>query len=444
MNVWKTTVFLCLPGLVCAGSVAFAKAPVLTLAQAQADAEADSPSQRSLDAKVKAADARVDEAFSEYLPRLDVNAQHLFGAQYGSMSISFPAISSSGLNFPSAFPQDTVDIHAAWNFFDGLRSTKQMQAACAEAKAARLERDYAAFRLRQQVAVLFYKALASRLLVSAAQADMATLDEHLRLARDYEDSGGATHFGVLRVQAQREEALASLQQAQDGASMSRLDLAQAMGLSRDARALWGSLPVPSMDEVPDSLAPNLADRDDLKALGLRRDALRRDRAAVLSSWAPSLSLFADQEYYRYGDFNPEILATSGFPYQRMFGISATWNLFDGGLDKSRLDEADAQIQVADAGLDDARLAASKDFASWKDRFRDGVRLYQASLRVLQESKESVRLARLGLKAGTLTDSEVLDSEMDLFKTRAGLVQAQADAAEALLNLELLSGKSLAR
>ncbi len=278
--------------------------------------------------------------------------------------------------------------------------------------------------------------------MDAAEADTRTLAEHLRLARDYEESGGITHFGVLRVEAQSEEAQAVLRQARDAAALARLDLASAMGLSADARPLEGALPVPDPAAVPASLEPDLDRRADFRALELKVRALKRRREALLAAWAPSLSLFADQEYYRYGDFNPEILPTSGFPYQRMVGAQATWNLFDGGLDKARWDEAAAQEQGAKDSLDSSRLEALKDFAAWKDRFRDGVDLYRARLKVLKRSLESVRLARLGLRAGTVTDSEVLDAEMDLSRARAGLVQAQASADEALLNLRLLSGGTL--
>jgi outer membrane protein TolC len=54
----------------------------------------------------------------------------------------------------------------------------------------------------------------------------------------------------------------------------------------------------------------------------------------------------------------------------------------------------------------------------------------------------VRLATLGLKAGTRTHTEVLDAELELFRARAGVIKAQADAMEAFINLELSLGEPL--
>jgi outer membrane protein TolC len=59
---------------------------------------------------------------------------------------------------------------------------------------------------------------------------------------------------------------------------------------------------------------------------------------------------------------------------------------------------------------------------------------------VDKAQESVRLATLGQKAGTRTTTEVLDAELDSFRSSAGVVSAQMDAAEALINLELALGK----
>ena len=88
------------------------------------------------------------------------------------------------------------------------------------------------------------------------------------------------------------------------------------------------------------------------------------------------------------------------------------------------------------------LKASLEFETWKRRFVTNAEVNRARLRTEEKSQESVRLATLGLKAGTNTNSEVLDAELDLFRSRAGIVRAQMDAAEALINLELAVGKKL--
>jgi outer membrane protein TolC len=413
----------------------------LSLGQAQSQAAELNPSLKKLDAQARAAEAKPAADLAAYLPHVGLDAQHLLDARYGDMEVVFGGV----ITFPAAFPQDTLTLDARWTLFDGLRGWRQRQGDVAEAQAARLELSHAAFRLRQEVAMRFYKALAAQQLADVAQQNVATLEEHLRLAQATEDSGSATPFDVLRVSAQHEEAVAGALQAQDQAGLARLDLGQAMGLSADARSLDGSLPVPRAGDVADGLAPDLASRQDLQALALRREAQDRRAQATLASWAPQLYLFAERQYYHYGEFNPLILPTNdasgrmSFGDMYMEGVGLSWDLFNGGADLSRRAEAVAQAQAAEQGLAAAQLAAGREFDSWKRRFHDSTRLYEARLRVLEECQESVRLAQLGLKAGTRTNSELLDAELDLFRARAGLVQAQSDAAEAKLSIELLQG-----
>jgi outer membrane protein TolC len=358
------------------------------------------------------------------------------------------------ISFPAAFPQDTLDLAADWTLFDGFRGLQQWRAAEAESRAARLERDRAAFELGQQVAIRFTKALAALQLTEVAMQNVATLEDHLRLAQANEVSGASTHFDVLRIQAQREEALAAQVQAEDQSGLARAALAQAMGLSADARTLEGGLPAPEAESLADGDGPDLDRRGDFQALRLRQQALAARALALESAWVPDVVLFWDRQFYHYGDFNPLILETpaagpyqaggEGFGRSDMLGLGARWNLFGGGADLARLLDARDQAKAAAAALEAAGLQAQRDFDMWKRRYRDSARLYQARLRVLDQCRESVRLAQLGLQAGTLTNSEVLDAELDLFRARAGLVQAQADAAEARLNIELLKGDSQAR
>ena len=77
-------------------------------------------------------------------------------------------------------------------------------------------------------------------LADVASQNVATLDDHLQLAQANEDTGNSTHFDVLRILAQREEAVAG--PAGTRPAFRARDLAQAMGLSQDARSLDGSLP----------------------------------------------------------------------------------------------------------------------------------------------------------------------------------------------------------
>lgn len=123
------------------------------------------------------------------------------------------------------------------------------------------------------------------------------------------------------------------------------------------------------------------------------------------------------------------------------GISASWNIFDGGATLARMGEGAAQAERAEAAADAIILSAPNELETWKRHYRSNLALYEARKRAVEAAQESVRLAKLGFQAGTRTNTDVLDAELDLFRARAGVVRAQLDAATSMINIELASGKT---
>ncbi|MNL51499.1 Outer membrane efflux protein [compost metagenome] len=90
----------------------------------------------------------------------------------------------------------------------------------------------------------------------------------------------------------------------------------------------------------------------------------------------------------------------------------------------------------------AELKAKRDYDVWKRKFLYYCSVYEARLGDVSKSQESVRLARQGQKAGSRTNTDVLDAEAELYRAKAGAVNAQMGAIEALANLELSTGQPL--
>ncbi len=412
----------------------------LDLGRALAEAQANSPEVGRLRAALSAAGWQKLEALSAYLPHLGLHASQTLDQRYLYLGVLF---GPAATNFPEAFPSSVLDLNASWTFFDGLEGFRSMQAADLADQAAALDLKDVRFRLDHEVRLRYDQALAAQAMDDVAVQDIATLQQHLDIATASLDSGLATRFDVLRVQAKLEDARAEKVMDDDNVALTRQALAEAMRLTRDARVLGGSLPVPDPALVAgvDGSAPSR--RLDLKALQLRRDSAEKRAAAASAFWFPRLSVFGTDEFYHYDSYDPAILSTNGYQTDYTVGLNLDWDLFDGGLSLARQAQARQEAREAAQVQRQAELEAPLRIDTWKRRYLYNSTLYQAKLRGLEESQESVRLASLGLKAGTLTTSEDLDAELDLFLARAGLVQAQMGAAEALINLELALGEDLA-
>jgi outer membrane protein TolC len=412
----------------------------LSLAQALDQAKAHNPELRKLQLSADAADWKRREALSTYIPHLGVSAVHHLGMKYGALNVVF---GGADINFPTAMPQTELNLGASWTLFDGLGAWDSYKADGLEAEAAALEVRHALTHAEQAVKTRFYKALAAQELVKVADQNILTLEDHASLAEASERAGFATRVDVLRIGSQLEEARAEKLLAEDNAVLARRELFQVLGESPTAQALEGSLPAPDSAKVAEDLSLDPSQREDFQALARRQEALqRRQAAAGAGVWAPKLSLFGGEQFYRYGDFDPAILPNDSLQSAYAYGIRLSWDLFDGGASWARYQQAqEAVAQIVESQRRQS-LSAMDDFEAAKRHYRYNTALYQARLRSVEKSEESVRLAILGVKAGTQTQAQALDAELDLFRARAGVIRAQVDAAEALSSLEQALGRTL--
>ena len=155
-----------------------------------------------------------------------------------------------------------------------------------------------------------------------------------------------------------------------------------------------------------------------------------------------LSLSFGANYTRYNDLSNSITQASDFQSAYNVGLFLRWNLFDGGDSYARAKEAAYSNVQNEKNVKKARLNLPYDFDYWNRRYLSNASRYRAKQLDLERSKESVRLSREEQKAGTRTSSEVLDAELDLYRARVGVVNAQSNAAEAQIRLELALGRKI--
>ncbi|HVZ79906.1 MAG TPA: TolC family protein [bacterium] len=423
----------------------------LTLEAAEQEALGESPDYRKALAQEREAGwGQLDALSSGFLPKLSIEGQHFFNQElfngsldnYTALSVQFPG-SPSAITFPGIYPETSLTLSARLPIFDGFKNLHQMDAADRRHEAAALMSDQALLRLKEGVRLAYFKALASQLLSDMADQNVKTFDEHLRIVKDQLDNGQATKYDRLRVEVQLSEAQSGQIEAHDNLVLARMALARAMGLAKDERPLTGTLPVVNGDQVLKALPDHYEEGTELKAARLESVRAEDLGASADSFWFPQLSLFGQYQWYNTPGYilgNLDFNDYTSFQTDYFVGASLKWDILDGGLSLAKANEAHERAEQAKSDYRAAQLQAPYDFDLWKRRLISNVSLYQAKLTDVDKAKESVRLATVGFKAGTKTTTDLLDAELEEYRASAGLVQAQLNAWEALINLELVTGK----
>jgi outer membrane protein TolC len=415
---------------------AFATEP-LTQDAAVQEALASSPAIAKAQSARDEQDWKKTEVLGYLLPTLTATGSRYFVKQLEYNDLSF---GGAPAHVPLIIPATRASLLVNWNLYNGFEDYGHLRAAIQSKEAAHNEFDWAKFQIEQEIRQKFNDAIAAQKLQRVAEQNVATLTDHLDQVRKTRKGGLATQYDVLRVEVQFNEAQSELLRAKDDAILARDKLVQAMGLdpTKDTREIAGELEIPVAEGVGKLRAEN-GDRKDLKAIGLRAAAAGHLSSAAGSFWIPKVSLGA--QYTLYNNLTDGLSDWGQYRAAWNAGVFLSWSLFDlTQIAKSK--EAGAQAVQAEKTLAMARIQAPTDLEFWKRRFLYSAALYQAKASDVKKSEESVRLARAAMKAGVRTNSEVLDAELDLFRARAGVVNALKNSAEARIHLELAIGRKL--
>jgi outer membrane protein len=404
----------------------------------------DSPTIQSGEAAVSESSWRKFQAVgSGFLPKISAGFNHFFTEQYEDTSINF---GGQFLNFPGAYPTNVLTVNATVPIFDGLANLNNIQAASLQKSASEQELARTKFQLSQDVKLAFYQALAAAQLQDVARENVKTLEDHLKQVEVQRSGGAATKYDSLRVSVQLSEGRADQIDADDNAVLARKKLTSLLGLEQDDRTLDGTLPAPDVSHAKDlELSGTPADRTDIEALDLRAQAADKNRAAQNSWIIPSVAIAGQYNYYEVMNESTVDGSVSGSgAYKNAYSVAlaVTWNLFDGGVALAQSRQAAYQQIQADKKTEQARIQVPYDFSYWKKRFLSNTDHYQARKFDVERSEESVRLAKEEERAGTRTSTETLDAELDLFRSRAGVVNAQVNALEAQIRLESALGRTI--
>jgi outer membrane protein TolC len=412
-------------------------APALTLDQAVSELLRGSPRIERAQSAMNEASWHKVESYAGFLPVVSASANYLLSKKYLYTDIVFGGAPAS---IPAIVPTSIFALNAQWMLFDGLANVDRFRAAIAFERSSQDDFDWTQFQSERELILTFYKALAARELRDVAEQNLKTIEDHLRDVNSFRKAGLSTKYDELRVEVQRSEAQSELLNSSDNVEIAKNKLAELLGKESETRELAGALPA-----LNESLLKNLGnrareERKDLAALGEKTRALELQEAANGRFWVPKLGLFGQYQYYNNRNDTLSDWANYRSAYQ--LGLSLNWVFFDGLSSIAHSRESVEQRYQSQKSLRMAELKAGQDFEMWKRKYLYFCSVYRSRVGDVEKASESVRLAREGRRVGSRTNTELLDAESELFRARAGVVNSQIGAIEALINLELSTGQKL--
>ncbi len=426
---WKTVIAGGLALVVaCWGVQAQEASHVLTLHEAMWQALERNPSIAAAAGDVVARQAALRGQHSRWLPTLTAEA----GGRI-QQSLARPVSVGGGIIQTGGATSETSDVTLSLRqtfYQSGL--AEAIDAAREQTAASEASLEDSRRTLLLQTATTFYTILAGQEMAEIADDAVRAAELHLDLVDARIDAGTTAVADRLPVEAELADARFEAVSTLNAVWQALADLQALLALPPDELPLIrGELDdVPEREDLQSWLRTALAERPDLQARrhGLRATELAARQAEIDAGLSVSVTGQADD-----GRFT----GTTGETWLLAAGVS--YPLYNGQT-RASVDQAHANLEVAEQRMAEAELAAARDVAQSWYALGDAEERITAADAALLAAASNLEAARERYAEGVVDVIAITDAELTWRRAAGRLVQSRYDRIVAHYRLLAAAGR----
>ena len=343
---------------------------------------------------------------------------------------------------PTSTLYDTYSASITLNqtLWDFGRTLGAYLAARDQERAARAGVDATWSSVELAVRTAYYTVLASEALVVVANQTVASNQRQLDLAQGLFDVGQKPRFDVTTANVNLQQSLISQITTQDGVTLARIALSQAVGKDVSRRPLV----LPTVPTDIDLQASRLLDeavaaRPDLKAAEFQISAADENLSAAKSAWFPILGVGAT---YLWNNSRYPVAGGLPAPDANSWNILATitWPFLNGGGSLAQMDLQKGVLESSKASRDILLLQVRTDVEQAVSGVKEARARREVSKTLIDQARENLELAEGRYKAGIGTIIDVTVSQTSYTNAQAQEVKALFDLATRWAELQHAVGR----
>lgn len=394
-------------------------------------------------AETDAAQAGARQTLATFLPQVSVSENatsttdplNAFGFLLKQETVTQADFAPASLNDPDRIDNYTTQVTVQQPVLN-LDGLFERRAATRQAQAAELGTQRTAEMVRFQVRRQYYGLVLAHERESVIAAALQAARSNQDRAEDLFDQGMITQADVLAARVRVLELEADQTEVQAAVEDASDQLRYLLGITEKTR-------IAPTDELPDPIdTPSQidvqtvnAERSDMRALRLQRDAAEQRVKAARAAFLPTVNA---QGGYQWNDTTP--FGTKGQSWT--VGISLQWNVFGGFKQIGGMQRAQANERASMLAVRDRRLQNEVDIeAALRALSTSRERIAQTQA-VVEQARESFRLRSDRFEQGLESTTDLLQAEAQLAESRLAALQAQYGHATNRFRLELLTERSL--
>ncbi len=303
-----------------------------------------------------------------------------------------------------------------------------VQAGIKQAKQGYAASNYGAEAVRADVltnvSVAYFRARQAAEAIDVAQASEKALASGYDAAVKLHESGVVTNSDVLRAKVALTSAEAGVIAAKNNYEVAKAALRTAIGLDQNQQIDIN----PGATDAELNIAQEKVIRPEVAAGEAAVQAADAGKAAAKAARQPNVTLFADFYNQPVGAQFPRLTNTV------MAGVMMKLNVFDGGLTRAKIAEADAASRKAREDLEAQKRQVELEQQTAEFNLNSAKARVETTATQVQSAEESLRSLEIGYREGISSLTDVLSAEAALTSARVTRLAALYDVKIAQISL----------
>lgn len=299
--------------------------------------------------------------------------------------------------------------------------------------AARLGFRASLSNLISDVKKAYYAVQGNEGLVRAAEANVEARQNQLKMAQAKLLSGMGAPADVISAKTNLSDAVLSLTQSRQTLSLSKMALAQAIGVDprTEVKQKASAEFAVEANNLDDLVKQGLANRPEQAQSSANIKAAEAGLAAAKTGNAPSLVFSAGLG----GRGEKDPAATS----YGTFGLTLSWSFSDGGSTKGKLEQAKASLDAAKASAAVVEQTLVSDVSQAYLALKTAEQRVEVTSAALANAREAVRLTEGRYREGFATFVEITSAQASAFSAENADIAAKVALEQARVALNRAVG-----
>ncbi|CQR71857.1 Outer membrane protein TolC precursor [Sporomusa ovata DSM 2662] len=307
-----------------------------------------------------------------------------------------------------------------WPIYSGGRTEAQIEQAKLGVRTADLNVEKSKQQLILDTTANYYSVLEAKNMRAVNEESVNNLKAHLDIVQAKYQEGVAAKSEVLRAEVEVANADQKLIIAQNQYELAVADLLTTMNMEAGTELqLKGELAYQADTRtLAEAISLAKQNRPEMAQAQVSIDSAQKGIEIAESNKRPTVSLSASTGW------NDRLLPTDDTNWS--VGASASWDIFDAGVTKSKISQAESSVAKAKLQAEQTTDAIEQEVRQSYLNMKEAEKRLSTTQVTVNKANEDLYIAQETYRAGVSTNLDVFDAQLALTQAKTNHVQALYD------------------